>query len=129
MNGYYQFVKRFYGPGDKPTNFRKEVNKTLGHRTPVWLDNIIIVNRGTKEKHTRRLYSVLTKLQGLARKKANFYQKKTIWLGDTISQDKIRRNKEKTEAINELDPPTNTKTLESFFSSIHNIAQFIPNLS
>ena len=64
-----------------------------------------------------------------ARKKSRFYQKETIWLGHTLSQDGIRPNKEKTDAINKLEPPTNTKTLKSFLGAIQYLAKFILNLS
>ena len=63
MNGYYRFLKGFFGPADIPTVFQEKIDRTLGHQTPVWLDNIIIVSRGTKEERTRKLYSVLTKLE------------------------------------------------------------------
>ena len=63
MNGYYRFLKGFYGPADIPTIFKEKIDRTLGHQTPVWLDDIIIVARGTKEEHTRKLYSVLAKLE------------------------------------------------------------------
>ena len=53
INRYYRFLKGFYGPADKPTIFQEKVDRTLGHQTPVWLDDIIIVTRGTKEEHTR----------------------------------------------------------------------------
>ena len=61
--------------------------------------------------------------------KSKFYQKETIWLGHTISQDRIRPNKEKTDAINKLEPPTNAKTLKSFLGAIQYFSKFIPNLS
>ena len=57
------------------------------------------------------------------------FTKKTIWLGHAISQDGIRPNKEKTDVISKLEPPTNTKTLKSFLGAIQNFAKFIPNLS
>ena len=133
INGYYRFLKGFYGPADIPTIFQEKIDRTLGHQTPVWLDDIIVVTRGTKEEHTRKLYSVLTKLEDegyrASKKKSKFYQKETIWLGHTISQDGIRPNKEKTDAINKLEPPTNTKTLKSFLGAIQYFAKFIPNLS
>ena len=47
MNGYYRFLTGLYGPADIPTIFHEKINKTLGHQTPVWLDDIIIVSRGT----------------------------------------------------------------------------------
>ena len=63
MNGYYRFLKGFYGPADIPTIFQEENDRILVHQTPVWLNDIIIVTRGTKEEHTRKLYSVLSKLE------------------------------------------------------------------
>ena len=62
-------------------------------------------------------------------RKSKFYLKETVWLGHTIAQDGIRSNKQKTEAINKLNPPTNTKTLKSFSGAIQYFAKFIPNLS
>ena len=67
-NGYYRFLKGFYGSADIPTIFQEKIDRTLGHLTPVWLDDIIIVTRGTKEEHARKLYSVLTKLENEAYK-------------------------------------------------------------
>ena len=112
INGYHRFLKGLYGPADIPTIFQEKTDKTLGHQTPAWLDDIIVVTRGTKEDYTRKLYSVLTKLEDegyrASEKKSMFYQTETTWLGHTISQDGIRPNKEKTDAINNFEPPTNT---------------------
>ena len=78
----------------------------------------LIVTRNTKKEHTIKLESVLTKLHNegykASKKNLKFYLKETVWLGHTIAQDGIRSNKEKTEAINKPNPPTNTKTLKSF---------------
>ena len=125
----FERIPRF---ADKPTIFQEKIDRTLGHQTPVWLDDIIFVTRGTKGEHTRKLHSVLTKLENegyRASKKSKFYQKETLWLGHTISQDGIRPNKEKTDAISKLEPPTSTKTLKSFLGAIQYFAKFIPNLS
>ena len=62
-NGYYRFLKGFYGPADIPTIFHEKIDRTLGHQIPVWLDDIIFVTRGTKEQHTQKLESVLTNLE------------------------------------------------------------------
>ena len=90
------------------------------------------MTRGTKEQHSQKLEPVLTKLENkgykASEKKSKFYQKETVWLGHTASQDGIRPNKEKTDAINKLNPSTNTKTLKSFLGAIQNFAIFIPNL-
>ena len=81
MNGYYRFLKGFYGPADIPTNFQGKIGRTLGHQTPVWLDDNIIVTSGTKEEHNRHL---LTKLENegykASKEKSKVYQKETKWL-------------------------------------------------
>ena len=132
-NGYYRFLKGFYGAADIPPIFQEKIDRTLGHQIPVWLDDIIIVTRGTKEQHTQNLESVLTKLENegcmASKKKSKFYQKETVWLGHTFSQDGIRPINEKTDTISKLNPPTNTKTVKSFLGAIQYFAKFIPNLS
>ena len=99
INGYYRFLKGFYGPADIPTISQEKIDSTLGHQTPVWLDDIIIVTRTTKEEHTRKVHSVLTKLEDegyrASKEKSKFYQKGTKWVGHTKSPDGIRPNKEK----------------------------------
>ena len=41
MNAYYRFPKGLYGPAVIPTIFQEKIDRTLGHQTPVWLDNFI----------------------------------------------------------------------------------------
>ena len=55
-NGYYRFLKGFYGPAEIPTIFQEKKDRTLGHQTPVWLDDIIAVTSGKKEEHTRNYF-------------------------------------------------------------------------
>ena len=133
INGYYRFLKGFYGPDVILNILQEKIDQTRSHQTPVWLNDIIVVTRGTKEQHTQKLESVLTKLENEgykpSKKKSKFYQNETVCLGHTISQDGIRPNKEKTDAINKLNPPTNTKTLKSFIGAMQYFAKFIPNLS
>ena len=61
--------------------------------------NTIVVTRGTKEEHTKKMESVLTKLENecykASKKKIKILSKRKVWLGHTIAQDEIRPNKEK----------------------------------
>ena len=70
-----------------PKIFHEKTDKTLGHQTPVWLNDIIVVTRGTKEEHNQNLYSVHTKLEyegyGASKRNKGFTKKETIWLGRT----------------------------------------------
>ena len=77
INGQYRFRKGIYGPADIPTIFQEKIDRTLEHETPVWLDDIIVVTRGTKEEHTQKLESVLTKLEHEGYKASQKSQKST----------------------------------------------------
>ena len=60
---------------DIPTIFlRKKIDSTLGHETPFRLEDII-VTRGTKEVHTKKLETVHTRLEneGYKASKKNQY--------------------------------------------------------
>ena len=133
INGYYQSLKGFYGPADIPTIFQDKIDRTLGHQTPVWLDDIIIATRGTKKQHTQKLESVLTKLENegykASKKKSKFYQKEIIWLGHTISQDGIRPNKEKTKPStnwNHQQTPKNSNHFSVRYNFSQNLYQTYP---
>ena len=104
ITGCYRYLKGLYGPADIPTTFQEKIDRTLGHQTPVWLDDIIIVTCGTTEEHTRKLYLVFSKLENeeyRASKKIKILPKRNNMASHTISQDGIRPNKEKqTQSTN-----------------------------
>ena len=133
MNGYYRFKKGFYGLSDMPAIFQKKIDRTLNYETPVWLDDIIVVTRGDKDKHREKLFKILKQLQEdgyrASEKKSVFFLKETIWLGHEITEHGIKLNKEKIEAILQSKSPTSCKELKSFLGAIQYIAKFIPKHS
>ena len=40
-----------------------KIDQTLENKHPVWLDDILVVTKRTKEQHKRELIKVLTKLE------------------------------------------------------------------
>ena len=54
FTGYYRFLKGFYGLADIPTIFQERIDKTLEFKHPAWLDDNIIVTKGTVKKNTKR---------------------------------------------------------------------------
>ena len=45
-----------------PDNIPRKIDRTLNYQISVWLDDIIIVTRGDKEKHREKLFTMLEKL-------------------------------------------------------------------
>ena len=64
FSGYYRFKKGFYGLADIPTIFQEKIDRTLEYCTPAWLDDIIIVTRGSKQDHEKKLFDVLYRIPG-----------------------------------------------------------------
>ena len=109
-------------------------DRKLGYCTRIaWLDDIIIVTRGNKQEQEKKLFDVLKKLEKAgyraSKKKAEFFMKETKWLGHEIDENGITPNEEKVEAILKLNPPENTKELNSFLGAIQYMAKCLPKHS
>ena len=95
FTGYYRFLKNFYGLADIPTIFQERIDKTLEFKHPVWLDDIIIVTKGSAEKHEAEIKETMKKLEGagyrLNPKKCEFFRKESEWIGHKI-QNRPERN-------------------------------------
>ena len=133
FRGYYRFKKGSYGLADIPTIFQEKIDRTLGYCTPVWLDDIIVVTRGNKQDHEKKLFEILNKLEKAgyraSKKKSEFFMNRTKWLGHEIDENRIKPNEEKVEAILKLKPPENTKELKPFLGAKQYMAKYLPKLS
>ena len=63
FSGYYRFKKGFYGLADIPTIFQEKIDRTLEYCTPARLDDIIVVTRGSKQDHEKKLFDVLNNIE------------------------------------------------------------------
>ena len=131
FSGYYRFKKGFYGLADIPTIFQEKIDRTLEYCTPAWLDDIIVVTRGDRKEHEKKLFDVLKKLEDAgyraSERKSEFFLKSTKWLVHEYDEMGIKPNKEKGKAILELKHPE--KKLKLFLGAIQYLAKFLPRLS
>ena len=63
--GTYRFITGFHGLTDMPAAFQKVMDYTLVglQKTHCFLDDIIIVIRGSKEEHLKLVYKCLKKIR------------------------------------------------------------------
>ena len=91
FSGYYRLKKEFYGLVDIPTIFQEKIDRTLEYSTPAWLDDIIVVTRGNKQEHEKKLFDILSKLEKAgyraSKRKSEFFLKRTNWLGHEIDEN------------------------------------------
>ena len=133
FTGYYRFLKGFYGLADIPTISREKIDRTLENKHPAWLDDIIVVTKGSKQKHMEELIDVLTKLENagyrLSKSKSKLFKTEIEWIGHKIDQNDIRPVQDKLLAIKELKEPKNEKEIKSFLGAIQYLSKYIENLS
>ena len=133
FTGYYRFLKGFYGLADIPTIFQERIDKTLDFKHPAWLDDIIIVAKGSIAQHEMEVKEAMKKLEmagyRLNPKKCEFFKKETEWIGHKIDQNGIRPLQDKLEAITKIEIPKNEKELKPFLGAIQYLSKYIENLS
>ena len=98
------------------------MDRTLGHETPVWLDDIIVVTRGTKEEHTKQMESVLTKYENQGYK-ASKKKIKILSKGNNLAGTHHRPRWNKAEqrkggSNKQIKPPDKHKNTKSFLGAI-----------
>ena len=87
-----------------------------------YLDDLLIVSRGSLEDHLEKLMEVLSRLQDAGLKinaaKSKFCALETEYLGYIITRDGVKPQANKVQAILALTPPKNVKELRSFLGMV-----------
>ena len=77
------------------------------------MDDILVVTRGDRTEHKKKLFDVLKKVEDAgyraSERKSEFFPNKTKWLGHESDETGIKPNTEKVRAILDLMHPTNQK--------------------
>ena len=99
--GTYKFLNGFYGLTDLPATFQKMMDTTLDglDSTNAFLDDIIIITKGTKEEHEEEIDKTLNRLNEenlvISLHKCEFGLNEIIWLGYKINAEGINQPNEK----------------------------------
>ena len=116
-----------------PAEFQKAIDLTLSNflNTYAYLDDIVIVTKGSDDIHKQKHQTILEKLDGenlaISLEKCKFACKQVEWLGYIINSEGTTPLIRKTEANEKLSPPKLFKQLKSFMGSIHHLTKYIPN--
>ena len=116
-----------------PAEFQKAIDLILTNctNTYAYLDDILIVTKGSTELHQQKLKVVLDRLDeknfAISLEKFKFACKQIDWLGFNINSEGTTPLIKKTEAIEKLSAPKTFKQLKSFMESIHHLTRYIPN--
>ena len=129
MTDTYRFQTRFYGLTDMPVEFQKAMDYTLIglKNTYCFLDDILVVSKGSMEDHKRYIMSCLRRLGDVNLRinspKCHFAKLEIDWLGYHFSQSDILPIEYKKSAILALEAPKTLKRLCSFLESVNYIGK------
>ena len=100
--------------------------------TVLYLDDIIVYSRDFEE-HMENLNLVLDRLEEvnlkLKAKKCRFFQKEVSFLGHIVSEEGIKTDPSKTDAIENWSTPTNVSELRSFLGLAAYYRRFIQDFA
>ena len=133
--GLFEFNVMPFGLSNVPAVFQELMSVVLqgySNFATAYLDDIMIFS-ATLEEHLEHLSMVFERLKEhqlkLKLKKSSFLKGETHYLGFVISEDGIKPDQKKVEAIRTLPAPTCVREVPSFIVMCSYNRRFIPNFS
>jgi hypothetical protein len=120
-----------------PATFQALINNILYEYLDdfvvVYLDDILIFTKETKEEHTDKVRLILKRIRKydllLKPEKYEFFKKKVNFLGYIISTEGMRMDPDKIKAILEWPTPTTVKEIQSFYGLANYYRQYVSHFS
>ena len=133
--GLFEFNVMPFGLSNAPAVFQERMSVVLQgcyDFATAYLDDIMVFS-STLEEHLEQLSIIFGKLRQhhlkLKLKKCSFLQLETNYLGFVISEEGIKPDEKKIEAIKSLPVPTCVREVRSFIGMCSYYRRFIPNFS
>ena len=130
--GFYECNRMAFGLTNAPATFQRLMERCMGDlnlkECLIFLDDILIFSESFME-HLERLEAVFSRLDqhGLKLKgsKCEFFKASVNYLGHVVSQEGVKTDPEKIEALASWPEPHNIKTLRSFLGFTGYYRRFI----
>lgn len=134
--GAYKYKVMPFGLTNGPASFQRLINDTfldyLDEFVTIYIDDLLIYS-ATLEEHQIHVRKVLERLRELGIeadiKKCEFHQRSTKFLGFIISDEGIKVDPEKVEAVTDWAAPTTVKGVQSFLGFCNFYRRFIKDYS
>ena len=134
--GTFMYQKMSFGLINVGANFQRAIDIAfVGEKDKfivIYLDDMIMFSTSDDDhiKHLRLTF-IKCKRYGLSLnpKKSHFAMEEERLLGHIVSQDGVRIDPERVDAIQNIPYPINKKEVQSFMGKINFLRRFIPNLA
>jgi len=130
--GHFEFNRMPFGLCGAPFTFQRMMNLLLQSENwtqcLIYLDDVLIFS-STFEEHVERLRTIFTKIREsgikLGPEKCNFATRQLTFLGHVVSQDGIKTDPKKIEALRTWKKPGTTKMLRQFLGFANYYRKFV----
>ena len=132
--GRYMFKRLPFGLSSAQDVFQKVMTEMFEDidGVEVVVDDILVWG-ATEAEHDAGLIKVLDRARlrnlKLNKAKCQFKKQEITYLGHVLTKDGLKPDPKKTQAINDMTPPTSKEALQRFLGMITYLSKFIPNLS
>lgn len=134
--GHYEYTRMPFGLKNAPATFQRLRNSILtglqGIECFLYLDDIVVY-ASSLDEHTIKLSKIFQRLRQnnlkLQPDKCEFLKREVAYLGHVISEDGVRPNPIKIEAIKNFPRPQNQKSIKSFLGLVGYYRKFIKNFA
>lgn len=135
-NGKYEFVRMPFGLKNAPAIFQRAMDDVLrehiGRICYVYMDDVVVFGK-TLNEATKNLETILRVLQDANLKvqpdKSEFLRKSVEFLGYVITENGIKPNLKKIEAIEKWPEPKTVKELRGFLGLIGYYRRFVKDFA
>ncbi|KAI3692533.1 hypothetical protein L6452_32350 [Arctium lappa] len=134
--GHYEFLVMPFGLNNAPAIFMDLMNRVcfpfLDKSVIVFIDDILIYSKdeGEHEKHLCDVLEVLRKEKLYVKfSKCEFWLKEVQFLGHVVSEDGVKVDPTKIEAMMSWEPPTSSTEIRSFLGLAGYYRRFIQDFS
>ena len=134
--GFYECNRMAFGLTNAPATFQRLMESCMGElhlkECLIFLDDILIFSKNVEE-HIKRLEGVFQRLEKhnlkLKPSKCEFFMTEVKYLGHVVSEQGIRTDPDKTEALKTWHVPDNIKKLRSFLGFTGYYRRFVKDYS
>lgn len=134
--GHYEFKRMPFGLKNAPATFQRLMDRVLsglqGIELFVYLDDIVIYASSLTE-HNQKFNKLAERLRSanlrLQPDKCEFLRKEVTYLGHIISEQGVRPDPQKIEAVKNFPRPTNAKNIKQFLGLAGYYRRFLNNFS